>query len=80
MTRTLRIEKVPATTLYCIRWNGGGEVPAMLAGSYTNQAAAKQAIEVWKSQSGRVEVEEDSPPADEAVKRIGRPKKEIQPL
>lgn len=82
MTRSLRIEKVPATTLVCIKWNGGGEVPAVLSGTYTSHAAAKLAIDVWKAQNGREEVEEESPPMDEdkdrqEARKRGRPAKHI---
>lgn len=71
MTRSLRIEKVPAAALYCIKWNGGGEVPAVLSGHYTSPLAAQQAIDAWAASAER-EVEVESPPADEAKKR-GRP-------
>lgn len=64
MIRSLRIEKVPSTTLYCIKWNGGGEVPAELAGHYTTTYAAQQAINIWKSNNGREEVKEESPSPD----------------
>lgn len=79
MTRSLRIERVPATTLVCIKWNGGGEVPALLSGNYTSHAAAKQAIVSWQAtQPAEREVEVESPSEDvdkeraEARKR-GRP-------
>lgn len=72
--RSLRIEKVPATTLVRIAWNGGGEVPDELKGHYTSPLAAKQAIAVWTSKAER-EVEIDSPSEDAAVvkKPLGRP-------
>lgn len=72
MTRSLRIEKVPATTLYCIKWNGGGEVPAMLSGNYTSQHAAKLAIAVWKSTADREEVEEESASPDEGKEKFAK--------
>lgn len=82
MTRSLRIEKVPATTLVRVVWNGGGEVPAVLSGTYTSPLAAKRAIEVWKAQSGRTEVEEESPAMDEdkerqEARKRGRPAKQL---
>lgn len=80
MTRSLRIEKVPSTTLVCVKWNGGGEVPAALSGTYTSPAAAKQAIAVWQAVNGKEDVVEESPPMDEEKERIearkrGRPAK-----
>lgn len=77
MNRTLRIEKVPASTLVCIKWNGGGEVPKELSGHYTSKEAAQVAINVWKAANGREEVEEASPSTDEArakIKTKGEPK------
>ena len=78
MTRSLRIEKVPASTLLCIKWNGGGEVPAELSGYFTSQSAAKLAIEVWKQKNNRVEVKEESPSPDEAAAR--KPRGEPKPI
>lgn len=75
--RSLRIEKVPASTLVCIKWNGGGEVPAALSGNYTSRTAAQRDIELWKLMNGREDVKEDSPPVDEeaarhAARKLGR--------
>lgn len=64
MIRSLRIEKVPSTTLYCIKWNGGGEVPADLSGYYTTTGAAQEAINIWKKLNDREEVQEQSPSPD----------------
>lgn len=80
--RSLRIEKVPATTMVCIKWNGGGEVPDQLKGSYTSVALARQAINVWKLQGGREDVEEETPSFDEdkerqEARKRGRPAKQI---
>lgn len=82
MPRSLRIEKVPATTLVRIAWNGGGEVPNALSGTYTSHASAKLAIAVWKAAAGRDEVEEESPALDEdkerqEARKRGRPAKQI---
>lgn len=78
--RTLRIEKVPASTLLRIVWNGGGEVPAALSGSYTSHLSAETAIKAWMAANDR-EVEIDSPGPDEQKaeqKKRGRPP--IQPI
>lgn len=82
MTRSLRIEKVPATTLVRIVWNGGGEVPAVLSGNYTSALQARFAIESWKAAAGREEVEEESPSMDEEkekqeARKRGRPAKQL---
>lgn len=76
--RSLRIEKVPATPLVRVVWNGGGEVPAELSGCYTSHAAAKQAIAEYSAKVGR-EIQEESPSLDEAkeVRKPGRPPKSI---
>ncbi len=79
-SRSLRIEKVPATTLLRIVWNGGGEVPAPLTGTYTSHTMARQAIEVWKSVNGREEVVEESPSTDEAVNKPKRGRPTINPI
>lgn len=62
--RSLRIEKVPSTTLYCIKWNGGGEIPKELSGTYTSMHLAREAMDIWKKQNDRVEVVEESPTQD----------------
>lgn len=81
-TRSLRIERVPATTLVCIKWNGGGEVPAQLSGSYSSAAQAKFAIAAWQAANpDKEEVELDSPSEDraaqEAPRKRGRPAQHI---
>lgn len=76
-SKSLRIEKVPASTLLCIKWNGGGEVPAVLSGTYTSYYAANQAIKAWLAEQGDREVEVDEPQLDEQAvmqaKKRGRP-------
>lgn len=75
-SKSLRIEKVPASTLLCIKWNGGGEIPAVLSGTYTSYQTAKQAINAWMADNDR-DVEVDKPELDEQAaaqaKRRGRP-------
>lgn len=44
MTKKLRIEPVEGTTMVRIAYEGGGEVPDSLKGSFTNSAIAKQFI------------------------------------
>lgn len=39
----------PVGTLHKIRWGGGGEVPAILSGSYTSKGAAEFAINSYLS-------------------------------
>lgn len=80
MTRSLRIEKVPASTLVCIKWNGGGEIPAELSGHYTSHDAAKLAIEVWKAKNARPDVKEESPSTDEAANKTVKAKGEPKPI
>lgn len=80
--RSLRIEKVPATTLVCIKWNGGGELPAALQGNFTSHLQAKRVIDIWKINNDRLDVVEDSPSLDEDKERLearkrGRPAKQL---
>ena len=79
MTRSLRIEKVPSTTLVCIKWNGGGEVPATLSGTYTSVALAQKAIDIWKATNDR-DVEIESPPVDEEAARMEARKRGRPPM
>ena len=79
MTRSLRIEKVPATTLVCIKWNGGGEVPAVLSGTYTSVSLAQKAIDIWKATNDR-DVEIESPPIDEEAARAEARKRGRPPM
>ena len=75
--RSLRIEQAPASSLVRIVWNGGGEVPAALQGTYTTPTAAKQAIAVWEAQNKRsVEVVVKRPDEDQEMvsAKRGRPK------
>lgn len=44
MTKKLRIEPVEGTTMVRIAYEGGGEVPDALKGSFTNATIAKQFI------------------------------------
>lgn len=76
MTRSLRIEKVPSSTLLCIKWNGGGEIPGVLSGTYTSYHAANQAIKAWLAEQSEREVEVVAPELDEQAaqaKKRGRP-------
>lgn len=80
--KTLRIEPVPASTMVRIAWNGGGQLPPELEGSWTNTKMAQQAITAWATKNERgemkaevVEREQDLP------RRPGRPPKaKMEPL
>ncbi len=48
--KALIIEPVPQSTLVKIRWRGGGEVPAVLDGTYTSAILAKRAVNTWLAQ------------------------------
>lgn len=47
--KALRIEPIPQSAMVRIVWEGGGEVPASLSGSYTSPLVAKQAIATWEA-------------------------------
>lgn len=77
--RSLRIEKVPASTLVCIKWNGGGEVPAALSGHYTSYLQAKLAIDAWLADNDK-EVVVVEPQLDEQAGKTKRGRPPIQPI
>ena len=49
--KNFRIEPAPASALVQIAWEGGGELPDDLKGSFMTPADAKRAIEVWKAKN-----------------------------
>lgn len=51
MTKTFRIEPVPASGLVRIAYEGGGEVPDELKGGWTTAANAKMAIAAWQAKN-----------------------------
>lgn len=51
--RQLRIEKVPASTLVRVAWEGGGELPKVLKSEYTSPTAAQNAINAWMASENR---------------------------
>lgn len=51
--KQLLIEQAPGSTLLRIRWGGGGQIPAMLAGQFTSVRAAEEQIALWKDQTKR---------------------------
>lgn len=65
MSKSIRIEAVPSSTLVKFAWNGGGELPAELSGTYTNTAAAMQAFRAWianqKDREVNLEQKEEAP-------------------
>lgn len=55
--KSLKIEPYPNSGLVKVAYEGGGEVPDQLKGAFTSPAAAKAAIEVWKANENKAEVE-----------------------
>lgn len=51
--KTLRIERDPASTLWRIKWDNGGELPSELGGAYTSPVVAQARIDAWKAQNVR---------------------------
>jgi len=73
--KSLQIVPVPSSSLVCVQWIGGGEVPHELNGSYTTPMAAKMAIATWEAKNKRnVEVEVKRPDEEVQSKQRGRPK------
>jgi hypothetical protein len=77
--RSLRVEKVPASTMLKIAWNGGGEVPPGLQGHFTSHFEAKAAIANWLAANGK-EVEVTEPKLDEQAEKTKRGRPPIQPI
>ena len=81
------IDTIPQTTLVCIRYEGGGEVPAELQGTFTTRQLAKDAITFYAykrdgadSAPEVVDVVEEKEKALQERRGPGRPKKEPQPI
>lgn len=51
--KTLRIEREPASTLWRIKWDNGGELPPELVGAYTSPTIAQAHIDAWKAKNTR---------------------------
>lgn len=49
--RQILIQPVPATTLYKLAYEGGGEIPDELKGHFTSQAEANRALKVFRSKA-----------------------------
>jgi hypothetical protein len=72
-SRTLRIEPVPASVLVCVAWNGGGELPQALKGSFTSAAIAQMAINAYLSKVEREPIVAEV--VEEPRRGPGRPRK-----
>lgn len=70
--KALMIEKIPASGLVRVRWDGGGEVPGELGGMYTSYLDAKRAITVWMAQNRQVDIKVQE--EDEAKPLLKRPR------
>lgn len=57
MSKKLRIEAVPNSTLVRIAYEGGGEVPDGLKGHFTTETIARQFIAAWQAANPEREVE-----------------------
>lgn len=50
--RSLRLEKVPNSTLCRFAWNGGGELPESLQSHFTSPATAYQILAAYNTNTG----------------------------
>lgn len=76
MSKKLRIEPVPASTLLRIAFEGGGEVPDALKGHFTTRTIAEAFIRDWAAANPDREVEVVPQKTEEPQKRgPGRPPK-----
>lgn len=80
MSKALRIEPVPASTLVRIAWTGGGEVPDELKGAYTSRANAQLAIAAWKASNPDREVEVEKAHEQKVEKKAKNPNLQMEPL
>lgn len=48
VSREFRVERIKATTLWIIKYEGGGPVPLPLRGMYTTESAAYRALDKFK--------------------------------
>lgn len=51
--KRLIVEQVPGSTLHRLKWEGGGELPHSLKGSYTSVKEAQHAIARWEADENR---------------------------
>lgn len=59
--KNIRIEQVPSSALVRCAYEGGGELPAELQGTFTSPRDAKLAIDVYMAKQNRdVEVKVDA--------------------
>lgn len=81
MSKSLRIEPVPNSTMVRFAWNGGGQLPEALSGSYTNRKTAEQALKQWLATQDDREVELDEQKEEAPRRGPGRPpKSSMSPL
>lgn len=80
MSKSLRIEPVPASTLVRIAWTGGGEVPDELKGAYTSRTHADLAIKAWQAANPERDVQVEKPNAPVERKKETNPKLHMEPL
>jgi hypothetical protein len=75
VAKALKIVRVPNAPHYEVRWEGGGEVPAILQGTFTSVMDAMNHITVWEDTREKDEpVEVKDLTADIPMeKRRGRP-------
>ena len=71
-TKALKIVRVHGNPHYEIRWEGGGEVPADLQGTFTSMTDAKRFIAVWQS-ARKDEPVQVNVVEDPVEKKRGRP-------
>ena len=83
-SKALRIETAPNSHLRKIVWEGGGEIPARLSGTYTSIAAATQAIVAWAADEKKpapeikdARVEEEKAQLERAYSRYHTPLSEV---
>lgn len=69
--KVIRLEPVPGSSLCRFAWNGGGELPVALSGSYTGPAMAYQALTAYNlTQSSPVKLEDRAGPQSKPVKGL----------
>lgn len=71
MTKSLRVVPVPASSLVKIEFEGGGEVPDELKGTFTSTQTANARIKEWLARNPHRNPDVEQPP-----RGPGRPRRE----
>lgn len=83
--KALRIVRDATSVAVVVEWVGGGEVPAILQGKFTQPSFARQAIAAYEAQTGKTYViqdktQEDPEASGPVMVTPTKPRREFHPL